>query len=143
MNKESLEIILKIRKIRNNLDNLNITLEEKEILRRTLNYYENELYLEIERNNNNIEEYKTYDVPNQEQEIKIPTDNSLNKYKEYSIIDNNNLLLNVENLINNIPKLNLDEEDNIIILNCLKEYCLYLKQLEITKENNQEILKEL
>ena len=142
MNKERLEKILKIRKIRNNLDNLNITLEEKEILRKTLNYYENELNLEIERSNNNIEEYDNYDIPNENQEIKIPEDDSINKYKEYAIIDNNNLLSNVENLINNITNFNLSEDDNKIILNCLKEYCLYLKELEIKKQNSDNYLKE-
>ena len=134
----NLETILKIREIRNNLPNLDLSLETKELLRKSLNFYENELDIEIARSNNNIDEFTKEGIEHDEKII-IPLEENSNKYQEYTNIKDIDLLDNIKYLINNIDKLN----NNKIILNALKEYCLYLEQLNIKKINSEKFLEDL
>ena len=133
-NNKRLEIILKIREKRNELDILNLTNEEKEVLRRSLNYYEQELDLNIARANNDIIELDDMGIKSDNSKTIVPKDESNLIYKEYANIYKIDINSTINSLLNKI--------DDSILLNSLKEYALSLQQLNAIRENNQEEFKE-
>ena len=134
-NKERLEILLKVRELRNDLNNLNFTNEEKEVLRRSYNYYESLLNLDIVRTNLNKEELDSMDVQNDIDVVEVPLDKNVNKYQEYS-------KLNDEEVITIVSKLS-DTLNDKVALNALMEYCTYLGQVKLMKQNNQVLYDEI
>ena len=141
--KEMLDKILKVREVRNNLTDLNISLEEKEILRRCLNHYENYLNLSITTNNLNKEELEENDIPNDIEPISIPIEENTTKYNEFAKLNDNNLIDLIKQIDNSLKDLDLSKEDYIILLKSLKEYSLYLEQLALEKINNKDLFDEL
>lgn len=131
-NKKMLDTILKIRDIRNNLSNFNIKEEEKEILRKTLNYYEDMLNLDITRNNNN-----NFDV------VEIPLEENTTRYKEFVFVPDNKTLEILNGIESSISNINLNEDEIKVLLSSLKEYCLYLEQVNMMRKNNLETLNEI
>ena len=144
MNSEKkLEEIIKIREIRNNLVNLDIVDNEKEILRRSLNYYENVLNLDITKKNSNIEEYMEQGIETHEKIVSIPLDDSAFKYQEFTKVEDNNIKIIINNLTNDLITINLDKDSIIVILNSLKEYSVYLEQVNRMRQSNKEIYEEV
>ena len=142
-NKKRLEEILKIRELRNNLNNLSISMEEKEILRRSFNYYENLLNLDIVKTNLNKEELDNYEIENDLERLSVPIEYSLNKYFEYVKVLDNAIIEIINKLNCNLETLNLNNKDKKVILNSIKEYSLYIKQVNQMKKSNQELYKEI
>lgn len=142
-NKKMLENILKIREIRTNLKNLNISDLEKEVLRRSLNFFEDELNLDIIRNNLNKEEYDSENIPNDIEIINVPVEENTNRYNEYANVLDNYIISIINDITNSIDNLNLDNNEIIIILKSLKEYSDYLKNLILVKNNNKNIYNEV
>ena len=141
--KELLNIILKIREIRNNLVNLNLNDKEKEILRKSLNYYEDLLNLDITRNNLNKNELEEQGIDNDIEIVNIPTFENTTRYQEFSKVNDTELVGIITNISESINTLNLDTNQIVIILKSLKEYSEYLKQLELNRKNNQELYTEI
>ena len=131
-NKERLEILLKVRELRNNLNVSNFTEKEKEVLRRSYNYYEDLLNLDIVRTNLNKDELDDMDVKN---DIDVPIEASENKYQEYANLNNEEIIT----IINQLSDLVNDK----VILNALMEYCTYLVQVKKMQENNQVLYDEI
>ena len=134
-NKKRLEDILKIRDLRSNLNNLNLTSEEKEVLRRSFNYYENLLNLDIVRTNLNKEELDSMDIQNDIEVVNVPVENNIDKYKEYANVDETSVIDIVNKLCN--------ELDERVALTSLKEYCNYLMQVKLMQKSNQGIYDEI
>ncbi|MBR3661406.1 MAG: hypothetical protein IKN63_05885 [Bacilli bacterium] len=132
-----------LRLTRNNISNLDISLQEKEILRKSLNYYENMLYLDITRNNNNLEEFMEHDIESNNQYVSIPKDDNVLKYQEYVKIDDCKETEIINNLINDLITIDIDKDSIVIILKSLKEYSLYLEQVDRMQKSNKEIYKEV
>ena len=133
-NNERLETILKIREKRKDFDNLNLSSEEKEVLKRALNYYEHELDLEIARMNNEIIELENMEIQSNNKQVIVPSDNDDSKYKEYADI----YKIDINSIVNSL----YNKLDDSIMLKSLKEYCLSLQELNNIKKNNQEEFKE-
>ena len=142
-NKELLNIILKIREIRNNLVNLNLNDKEKEILRKSLNYYEDLLNLDITRNNLNKNELEEQGIDNDIEIVDIPTSENTIRYQEFAKVNDTELVNIITNISNVINALGLDNNQIVVILKSLKEYSEYLKQLELNRKNNQELYTEI
>ena len=139
-NNERLETILKIREIRNKLDSLNCTNEEKEIIRLSLNYYEEDLDIEIARFNKEIKVLEEEGITSNNKEVNVPIEEANNKYKEYANSYSFNIsevLSKLLNELNNKEELKSFEKE--IILKSLKEYCLYLERLQSLRKNNEII----
>ena len=142
-NKEILNNILKIRDIRNNLSTLNLNDKEKEILRKALNYYEDSLNLDITRNNLNKNEFTEYGINNDIEEVIVPVEENTNRYHEFALVQDNEIISIITNISDNINNIDLDTNYIILILKSLKEYSEYLKSLEVTKKSNQELYTEI
>ncbi|MBQ8892099.1 MAG: hypothetical protein IJ068_04525 [Bacilli bacterium] len=134
-NKKRLEDILKIRELRSNLDNLNLTGAEKEVLRRSFNYYENLLNLDIVRTNLNKEELDSMDIKNDIEVVSVPVENSSNKYTEYASVSESEVISIINKLCN--------ELDEKVTLTSLKEYCNYLMQVKLLQKSNQELYDDI
>ena len=134
-NKERLEILLKVRELRNNLNVSNFTEKEKEVLRRSYNYYEDLLNLDIVRTNLNKDELDDMDVKNDIEVVDVPIEASENKYQEYANLNNEEIIT----IINQLSDLVNDK----VILNALMEYCTYLVQVKKMQENNQVLYDEI
>ena len=142
-NKELLNMILKIRDIRTNLVNLNLNDKEKEILRQSLNYYEDELNLDITRNNLNKYEFDEQEISNDIEIVDIPIEKNTTKYVEFAKVNSDELIPLISNISNAVNTLGLDINEVVIILKSLKEYSEYLKQMELTRKNNQDLYTEI
>lgn len=137
---EELEIL---RATRRNISNLDIALSEKEILRRSLNYYENLLHLDITRNNLNIEEFQEHGIESSNSYVSIPMEEDTTKYQEFAKVEDSNIIEVINNLTNDLITIDLDKDSIMIILKSLKEYSLYLEQINRSKKSNQEIYEEV
>ena len=136
-NNELLERILKVREVRNNLDNNNFSNEEKEVLKKSLNLYEEELDVEIAKMNNTSIELNEEGIISDKEIINVPIEENTSRYKEYYDIyklDIKNIINSLLEKINNIDLLN--DEKQIILLS-LKNYFKSLEHLEILKQNNE------
>ena len=133
-NNKRLEIILKIREKRELLDSMELSKEEKEILRRSLNFYEHELDVEIAKTNNEITELESMDIESNETRIKIPSEDSNYKYKEYANI----YQIDINEAINSL----LTKLNDSLMLTSLKEYAKSIQELNTIHENNKEEFKE-
>jgi len=142
-NKKMLNDILKIRDIRNNLINLNLQNNEKEVLRKSLNYYEDLLNLDITRNNLNATEFIEQGIPSDIEVVDIPIEENTTRYIEITKLNDNELISTINNLSSSISNLDLDNNDVIVILKSLKEYSEYLKELSLKKQKNNEIYNEI
>ena len=142
-NKKMLEIILQIREIRNNLVNLNLNKEEKEVLRRSLNYYEDLLNLDITRNNLTHEELENENIENDIEIVKVPTEENSNRYQEFSNLKEDELISLINKINESLNNLEIDINDKKVILNSLKEYCLYKEQISLMKKSNREVYDEV
>ena len=142
-NKKMLEIILQIREIRNNLVNLNLNKEEKEVLRRSLNYYEDLLNLDITRNNLTHEELEDENIENDIEVVKVPTEENSNRYQEFSNLKEDELISLINKINESLNNLEIDINDKKVILNSLKEYCLYKEQISLMKKSNREVYDEV
>ena len=142
-NKKMLEIILQIREIRNNLVNLNLNKEEKEVLRRSLNYYEDLLNLDITRNNLTHEELENENIENDIEIVKVPTEENSNRYQEFSNLKEDELISLINKINESLNNLEIDINDKKVILNSLKEYFLYKEQISLMKKSNREVYDEV
>ena len=142
-NKKMLNDILKIRDIRNNLINLNLQNNEKEVLRKSLNYYEDLLNLDITRNNLNATEFIEQGIPSDIEVVDIPIEENTTRYIEITKLNDNELISTIDTLSSSISNLELDNNDVIVILKSLKEYSEYLKELSLKKQKNNEIYNEI
>ena len=133
-NNKRLETIMKIRESREALDSMNISNSEKEVLRRSLNFYEQKLDNEIASANNNIVELEEMDIKSNNQRIVVPKEKIDSKYKEYANIYQINITDTINSLLNQLR--------DTTMLASLKEYALSLQQLNNVRENNQEEFKE-
>lgn len=140
-NKERLENILKIRSIRNKIELLNLNLEEKEILKRSLNYLEDDLNLEIIVSNRNIDELMDENIDHDEK-VNVPIEENSNRNHEYAVIDELNLNNIIDNLYNQIDSLELDSIEQFVILKSLQSYCTYLEQVKNMKQSGNAIYQE-
>ena len=135
-NNERIEKILKVRKIRDNLDNNNFTNEEKEVLKKSLNLYEEELDIEIAKLNNIFTELNDEGISKNEI-INVPVDKNTSKYKEYANIYNLDIKNIIDSLLEKINNIDLYNEEKQIILLSLKNYFKSLEHLETLKHNNE------
>ena len=142
-NKKMLEIILQIREIRNNLVNLNLNKEEKEVLRRSLNYYEDLLNLDITRNNLTHEELENENIENDIEIVKVPIEENSNRYQEFSNLKEDELISLINKINESLNNLEIDINDKKVILNSLKEYFLYKEQISLMKKSNREVYDEV
>ena len=142
-NNKRLEIILKIRDIRKKINELNITIEEKEVLRKSLNYYENMLDLDIARSNLNKDELDNEDILNDIVKVDVPVEEDIYRYQEFIKINDSNIIKIIDNISNIIENLELNKDDIVVLLNSLKEYSIYLNQLAIEKQHNKELYDEI
>ena len=142
-NNKRLEIILKIRDIRKKINELNITIEEKEVLRKSLNYYENMLDLDIARSNLNKDELDYEDILNDIVKVDVPVEEDIYRYQEFIKINDSNIIKIIDNISNIIENLELNKDDIVVLLNSLKEYSIYLNQLAIEKQHNKELYDEI
>ena len=133
-NNKRLEMIMKIRESRSILDNMQLSNEEKEVLRRALNYYEQKLDNEIASANNDIIELDDMGIKSNNQRIVVPKEKVDSKYKEYANIYQINITETINSLLNQLR--------DVAMLASLKEYALSLQQLNNVRENNQEEFKE-
>ena len=133
-NNKRLETIMKIRESREILDSMDLTNSEKEVLRRSLNFYEQKLDNEIASANNNIVELEEMDIKSNNQKIVVPKEKIDSKYKEYANIQQINITDTINSLLNQLR--------DTTMLASLKEYALSLQQLNNVRENNQEEFKE-
>ena len=133
-NNKRLETIMKIRESREILDSMDLTNSEKEVLRRSLNFYEQKLDNEIASANNNIVELEEMDIKSNNQKIVVPKEKIDSKYKEYANIYQINITDTINSLLNQLR--------DTTMLASLKEYALSLQQLNNVRENNQEEFKE-
>ena len=133
-NNKRLETIIKIRESREALDSMDLTNSEKEVLRRSLNFYEQKLDNEIASANNNIVELEEMDIKSNNQRIVVPKEKIDSKYKEYANIYQINITDTINSLLNQLR--------DTTMLASLKEYALSLQQLNNIRENNQEEFKE-
>lgn len=133
-NNKRLEMIMKIRESREALDIMDLTNSEKEVLRRSLNFYEQKLDNEIASANNNIVELEEMGIKSNNQKIVVPKEKVDSKYKEYANIYQINITETINSLLNQLR--------DVAMLASLKEYALSLQQLNNVKENNQEEFKE-
>lgn len=133
-NNKRLETIMKIRESREILDSMDLTNSEKEVLRRSLNFYEQKLDNEIASANNNIVELEEMDIKSNNQRIVVPKEKIDSKYKEYANIYQINITDTINSLLNQLR--------DTTMLASLKEYALSLQQLNNVRENNQEEFKE-
>ena len=138
-NNKRLEFILEIRKIREKLNTIPFTKEEKEVLKQSLNFYEGELDLEIARMNHEITHLEEEGIVSSNKKVEVPLDEVSSRYKEYANIQQINIPNVVSSLLSSISeKGELSSLEQQILLISLKEYCKYLEQLEQTKKNNLE-----
>ena len=142
-NKKMLEIILQIREIRNNLVNLNLNKEEKEVLRRSLNYYEDLLNLDITKNNLTNEELENENIENDIEIVKFEIEENSNRYQEFSNLKEDELISLINKINESLNKLEIDINDKKVILNSLKEYFLYKEQISLMKKSNREVYDEV
>ena len=142
-NNKNLENILMIREIRNNLESMNITNEEKEVLRRSLNYYEEELDIEIQRNSNNNKLLYEEKIKGNVEYIDVPVDGDSKRYIEFASINESLLNEIINSFYDKIDNLDLDIRKKGIILKSLRDYCDYLKQLSLERENNKKLYDEM
>ena len=133
-NNKRLEMIMKIRESRSILDNMQLSNEEKEVLSRALNYYEQKLDNEIASANNDIIELDDMGIKSNNQRIVVPKEKVDSKYKEYANIYQINITETINSLLNQLG--------DVAMLASLKEYALSLQQLNNVRENNQEEFKE-
>lgn len=133
-NNKRLEMIMKIRESREALDSMDLTNSEKEVLRRSLNFYEQKLDNEIAYANNNIVELDEMGIKSNNQKIVVPKEKIDSKYKEYANIYQINITETINSLLNQLR--------DVAMLASLKEYALSLQQLNNVRENNQEEFKE-
>ncbi len=133
-NNKRLEMIMKIRESRSILDNMQLSNEEKEVLRRALNYYEQKLDNEIASANNDIIELDDMGIKSNNQRIVVPKEKVDSKYKEYANIYQINITETINSLLNQLR--------DVAMLASLKEYALSLQQLNNVRENNEEEFKE-
>lgn len=142
-NKKMLEIILQIREIRNNLVNLDFNEEEKEVLRRSLNYYEDLLNLDITRNNLTHEELENENIENDIEIVNVPTEENSNRYQEFSNLKEDELISLINKINESLSSMEIDINDKKVILNSLKEYCLYKEQISLMRKSNREVYDEV
>ena len=142
-NKKMLETILKIREIRNNLKKLDIKDVEKEVLRKSFNYYEDLLNLDITRNNLNKSEFDSQNIPNDIEVIDVPIDVNSNKYDEFTSVDEKDIPSVVDKLCDSFDSLSLKSDEMVIVLKALKEYSEYLQELSLIQKNNQDLYNEI
>ena len=133
-NNERFETIIAIRERRTTLDSMELSKEEKEILRRSLNFYEQQLDNEIAMTNNNIKVLEEMDIKSNENKIKVPVEESDFKYKEYADINK----IDINDVINSL----LTKLKDTVMLKCLKQYALSIKELNEVHERNKEEFKE-
>ena len=133
-NNKRLEIIMKIRESREALDRMDLTNSEKEVLRRSLNFYEQKLDNEIAHANNNIVELEEMGIKSNNQKIVVPKEKIDSKYKEYANIYQINITETINSLLNQLR--------DTAMLASLKEYALSLQQLNNVRDNYQEEFKE-
>ena len=133
-NNERFETIIAIRERRITLDGMELSKEEKEILRRSLNFYEQQLDNEIAIDNNNITELENMDIDSNNMKIKVPVEESDFKYKQYADI----YKININEVINSL----LTKLKDTVMLKCLKQYALSIKELNEVHERNKEEFKE-
>ena len=133
-NNKRLEMIMKIRESREALDIMDLTNSEKEVLRRSLNFYEQKLDNEIASANNDIIELDDMGIKSNNQRIVVPKEKVDSKYKEYANIYQINITETINSLLNQLR--------DVAMLASLKEYALSLQQLNNVRENNQEEFKE-
>lgn len=138
-NNKRLETILKIREIRNKIANLDVSLEEKEVLKRSLNLYEDNLDYDIARENNNIIEFQEQGIESNQNQVLVPLEENTSRYKEYATLKELDLGDIIDLVISKISKIDvLNEKDKELILISLKNYCIYLNELEIKRKHYEE-----
>lgn len=133
-NNKRLEIIMKIRERRDIIEKMTLSNEEKEIIRRSLNFYEQKLDNEIAKTNNNITELEEMDISSNEMRIKVPVEDSQIKYKEFANIYH----IDINSVISSL----LDKLRDSILLTSIREYALSLKELNDIHDKNKEEFKE-
>jgi len=142
MNNERIETILKIREIRNGIDSLQLSDIEKEILKVTLNNYEDMLILDVERTNNDSNFLDELEV-NHDDKVIVPVEKETLRYKKYADINDSVILDHLNNIEDIFDKINISDDKKRIILKSFKEYCLYLEQVSMMKKSNSEIYDEI
>ena len=145
-NKDRLERIEVIREVRRKLGNFNFQNEEKSIILKSLNDYENTLTIDITRSINNIKEFETLGISHDIEVINVPIDINKPTYPEFAnLYINESLELSITrlgNLINQISYLDIFDDEKRVLLESLKEYSNYLRLLVQKRENNKKLYED-
>lgn len=137
-NSERVEEILLVRKLRNNLDELNMTIYEKAISLRALDDYEIKLLNDIETSHNNANLMEELNFIHDIERVEVPIEYDRKKYPELlevGLVDPYEVKISTLKTL--VDKLDISKTEIVVLLKALKEHCRMLENLKLIKENNR------
>ena len=140
---EKLENLQKVRNIRNGLGKLDLDNFEKEVLRKCLNYYEDNLILDLTRSNNIANILDSNDMKHDIELVEIPKDNNSSRYKEYANVSDLQINEYLNRLSDSVYNIDVSNDLKVILLNAIKDYCIYKEQVKAQVKTNQEIYNDI
>jgi len=140
---EMLEKLKKVRNIRNGLGELDLDNYEKEVLRKCLNYYEDNLILDLTRSNNIANILDSNNMKHDIELVEIPKDNESSRYKEYANVSDLQVNEYLNRLSDNVFNIDISIDLKVILLNAIKDYCIYKEQVASSVKTNQEIYNDI
>ena len=140
---EKLENLQKVRNIRNGLGELDLDNFEKEVLRKCLNYYEDNLILDLTRSNNIANILDSNDMKHDIELVEIPKDNNSSRYKEYANVSDLQINEYLNRLSDSVYNIDVSNDLKVILLNAIKDYCIYKEQVKVQVKTNQEIYNDI
>ena len=146
-NKERLNEILIIRDLRRNLMNFDISNEEKAIILRALNEYEERLGFDIQESIKNKEILEDMNIKSDIDVVKIPIDENRPSYNELVNIrigiSFHDIVLKIQDILSNETLFNIDTSSKKVLLSSLKEYCRSIQNLKLERETYKRDYPEL
>ena len=115
----------------------------KEVLRISLNHYEDDLILYITKSNANAKYLDDNNIKHDIEVVEVPKDEESSRNKLFMEIDNNNIDSYIDKLSDSFDKIELSDKEKVLILKALKEYCIYLEQVNMSVLKNKEVYDDI